>query len=237
MDSVPTTVSPSQKDRPEMIALIVPDLDESYGELDAQHRLACYRWRIFRQLFANGNRERIELMAAISWPFFDDFHSLLADAVFLHICRMTDDVMQGKHENLVLDQLCNGLDQAKHGLLIQQLKQRLVDIKTKCEAIRVHRRKRIAHFDKPTMLGPPDSVLPGVRLDMVDAALKGIGDYLNLFRQTFYDDERGYEAMGKHDYNGNMLIEDLKRAMTFRELASQDWRLNKRMEDGPFGKA
>ena len=218
------------------LSKIPPDLAAIYKELEDDLCQTEFRWQVFRQLYAT-NKERIDLMESVACGFFREVESLLIDGVFLHICRMTDPSSQGKHENLVLEQIVNGLDAATHGPLIAKMQMGLADIKTKTAAIHVHRNKRIAHFDKPTMLGPPDAVLPGVSLNAIEAALTAIGDFLNLFRMEFFGDTMYRKKVLSHD-DGDSLVHFLKYGVAFDEMVREDWTLyESKIKNGPFGNA
>lgn len=217
---------------------ISPDLAATYGELQDELCQTVFRWQMFRQLYAT-NKERIELMEATSPAFFQELEYLLLDGTIIHICRMTDPPTQrgGKFENLVIDQLRLALDENKHGALAAMMDQASVKVQADCKDLREHRNKRVAHFDKPTMLGPPDAVLPGIRLKTFDSALDSIGHYLNLFREEFYGSPMYFKKVHSRT-DADSLVHFLKCAYAFDEMARQDWTLHQRWIDGgPFARA
>jgi AbiU2 len=218
------------------MTVTIPDqVAQMYRELSGELSQACFRWQIFHQLFGK-NKERIELMEATASNFFGELETLLVDGAILQICRMTDPPTQGRFDNLVIDQLHMGLDPARDAPIIQALESKADAIHAMCVDLREHRRKRIAHFDKPTMLGPPNTVLPVLVVKGIGDAFYAIGDYLNCFAGYVYDLQTYYKKiLSKSD--GELLVHFLKRGIAFDEMERADWTLTQRVDQGPFGNA
>jgi hypothetical protein len=215
-------------------------LQKIYEEIEGELIVLFFRWRIFRQLFAT-NGERIGLMMASSPIFFCDFQSILIDAIFLQICRVTDKTHKiGKggvryDETVVIGQLLGGLG-TRQKRLAKKLETRLIDVKSKCEAIRVHRNRRISHTDKLVLLKPSTNVLPNVTLAIVQDAIDSIAGFVNEFRLIFDGSRLLFDATDTTD-DGETVIDLLQRAYAFRELTKSDLTLVKLLDEGPFGSA
>jgi len=201
------------------------------------------RWKIFRQLFAT-NGDRIKLMNALAPTVFSEIQRTLIDEIFLQISRITD--RKGKYdkkkkvlvqETVVLEQLRAGLGNHYQPALAADLDNRLKnDVGPKCEEIRKHRHKRIAHADKLMLVRPSLYILPQITKKMIDEALNAIADYVNAFRTVFFGSPMYFAGVHTID-DGDSFIHVLKEAFAFSEMARKDWTLRQRLEQGPFGKA
>jgi hypothetical protein len=215
----------------------IPDeLAEMWRELGGELIQACFRWQMFHQLFGP-NRQRLELMDATAPHFFEELKTLFVDTAILQICRMTDPPTQNRFDNLVIDQLHLGLDPSRDAEVIGLLKAQADAIKAKSKDLREHRRKRIAHFDKATLLASAKTVLPVIMVKEIDETLKMLGDYLNCFGGYVYKAHTLYtKTLSKFD--GEALVYFLQGGYAFVEMERADWTLRQRWIDGgPFAKA
>lgn len=107
---------------------------------------------------------------------------MFANDVILRLSRLTDRAQQGGQENLslwaLLDDICDPTLKSKIKNLIEEAKARIAPLK-------VHRHKRIAHFDLHVALQSPDVNLPSIDNQSVDEALWVVGKVLEQLEEGY----------------------------------------------------
>jgi hypothetical protein len=205
-----------------------------------------FRWKIFRQIFVidpdnpDKTQARYDLMNALLPNFFEEVRDLMLDFALLHICRITDDrqtkVKGCIEENLVIGQLIEVIDPMKSPALAtvaSDLRNRLDDIKKKCQPIRDHRNKRISHQDMKALL-LTTTVLPQVTIQMVEVAVRAIREFLDAFELAIWGSKTQFESVVSTD-DGDTVIEVLKRAFAFNGMLVNDPEIYKKwIDEGRF---
>lgn len=102
--------------------------------------------------------------------------------VILRLSRLTDRAQRRGQENLSLWAL---LDDICDPTLNSKIKNMIKEANAKIDPLKVHRHKRIAHFDLHVALQSPDVNLPSIDNQSVDEALWAVG-------QVFEQLEEGY---------------------------------------------
>jgi len=230
-----------------------------FRRLESEISEIHYRWIVARQLFVVGkldddeeqqsalqkSQARYALMNKVAPNFFDSLRDMIIDTVFLHICRLTERASKtdktGKvvQESIVIEQLQNIVESVSGRFadsLVEDLKRRHDNVKSKCAPLRKHRNKRISHLDM-TMLSPATDVLPEITIQMIEDALQAIRDFVNEFAKVFFGSTTYFQGVVALD-DGNSLIETLKRAVAFDGLSLADFTLYDRLiTNGPHRKA
>jgi hypothetical protein len=113
--------------------------------------------------------------------------------------------------------ICQIVKELGEKKLYSNLCKSLSHFRKKCEAFRVHRNKRIAHFDFDTFTNGQSKPLPGVSRAMVEDALKELRFFMNLVDKFYKDTEMGYEYVLMSG-DGEALIAILKQGLRYEEL-------------------
>ena len=104
-------------------------------------------WRFYRSLFGT-NKERIDLLNAVSGIFFRTLEVCLFEAVILGLCRLTDPLQSGRGERAKLNMTFRRLE---NHLLTDEEHQRftefLGEIEEASEFARDWRNRKISHSD------------------------------------------------------------------------------------------
>jgi hypothetical protein len=127
-------------------------------------------------------------------------------------CRLADPIQSGRDKkskkNLCLEMLCQIIKGLLQEDLYSDLCNSLSRFREKCEALKKHRNKRIAHLDLKAFLN--EDVLKELRL------------FMNLIDGFYKDSETAYEHCIMTG-DGEFLITALKQALRYEEL----WRSGK----------
>jgi hypothetical protein len=172
-------------------------------------------WRVYRQLFAASDL-RIQLLNETGSFVFHILQHLLINEVTLAICRLTDPVSTGGHENHSLARLLRDVS-AKN--LLDELTTRMTVLSGLAGAFRDRRNRAIAHSDLDSKLKFDENPLPGISRQNVEDALKSIREFMNAYDYFYFHNTTLYEevsmALGS---DGDFLTEQLRRAVALRDL-------------------
>lgn len=196
-----------------------PDVLDIFESLSSEVVWLHLRWILYCQLYCT-NPERIELLNNTAALFFQQLQQVLFQDLVLGLCRLTDPLKSVDKDNLVLQQLCQRLDESRYPTLSANLNQRLNHIKDKCAAFRKHRHRRIAHLDLGAKLNPTKNPLPTISKEMVENALKEIRDFMNEFEVSFKERTTVYEHFIATT-DGDALMYALKKAFEYRSLVRE----------------
>jgi hypothetical protein len=109
--------------------------------------------------------------------------NVLLDDLFGGIARITDSVKSCGKDNLVLQQLLEGLSQDAHAAHISHLQGKVAAVEAACNPIREVRHKRLAHRDLQFAIAPLSNPLPGISREVIGRALAAISDFMNSFQR------------------------------------------------------
>lgn len=175
-------------------------------------------WKVYRQLYAN-SQKRVDLLNETGPLVFYILQHLLIDEVTLALCRLTDPARSAGKATHSLTRLIDRIDGRTYPALKRDLQSLLSDLKSRCQPFRDRRNKAIAHSDLGTTLKITKAVLPGVSRQDVEEALKVVRKVMNRYEQEFKQGETAYEhVILPLGADGDFLIEQLKRAVAFRDL-------------------
>ena len=141
-------------------------------------------------------------------------------------CRLADPIQSGRDKkskkNLCLEMLCQIIKGLLQEDLYSDLCNSLSRFREKCEALKKHRNKRIAHLDLKAFLNEKSKYLPRISRAMIEDVLKELRLFMNLIDGFYKDSETAYEHCIMTG-DGEFLITALKQALRYEEL----WRSGK----------
>jgi hypothetical protein len=175
------------------------------------------RWIIYRQLFGTSS-ERIDMLNEAAGTFFYVIQGVLLDEVQLTISKLGDPATTAVRQNLTLAALRQALSATEHLGLCARLDPLLQIFNDRCARIRHRRNKRIAHFDRDTLLKARSAPIEGASRKEIEEALQALRDFLNEIELHLTDSTTGYEHFILHD-DGEALVAMIKRGLRYEELA------------------
>lgn len=172
-------------------------------------------WKIYRQLYAHGER-RIALLNETGSMVFYVLQHLLLDEVTLAISRLTDPAMTGKKENHSLERLVAGVSEKD---LSEKMNTILMKVQELAQHFRDRRNRAISHSDLKTKLKLEQNPLPGISREMVEKVLEHIRGLMDAYSHHYFKSTTLYEKpilpLGA---DGDFLSEQLRRAVAFRDM-------------------
>jgi AbiU2 len=156
-------------------------------------------WVIYSHLFME-KKKFTDAMAERLGGVLVMFQSLLQDAMFLSIARLTDKDSHGQ-TNLSLWGLLAAIPDTRNANFGDKVKNSLDQIYAAAADIRKHRHKRLAHFDLSVSLST--AVLPVIVFTEIRSVMEQIETFLNLFywefenTTMFFDSHSAYDITGK----------------------------------------
>ena len=202
---------------------IPPSFTEIFYELRNQITWLHSRWIIYRQLFGHSER-RIELLNECASVFFYIIQEVLLGEVLVALSKLTDPARSMNHDNLSLEQLQSRTEAEGKTQLTTILRNLLDRLHGKCQTFRLHRNKRLAHFDLTTAMQSTPNLLPGISREMIEEALKLVREYMNTIEEHYNQSETGYEHFIMSS-DGDALVTILKYGLRYDEL-SRDQRIS-----------
>jgi hypothetical protein len=192
---------------------IPPDIDEIHTALSQEVTHLHVKWKIFCQLYASGD-EVVDLLNSSASGFFHLCQEMWGDDILLTIGRLIDPKQSFKKDNLSLGQLVNSIDRVRFPTLKAEIERLLAEAKDKCDVVKDHRNKRIAHNDLTTKLQPGANLIPAPTKQNIEDALKSIRDVVNSVPKYFRNSPIAfvnYEDIA-WPFDGNALITRLREA-------------------------
>ena len=147
-------------------------------------------WQIFKQLFTKSD-ERYATLNNTAPGFFRLIRDMLVDNAVISLSRLTDPKSFESLVRLVMV-LKSQIDHELHS----ELELALADIQLKCEDIRQHRDRRVAHSERsggpPTFEGGPTQ-LPPITRKKIEGAMADMAELMNKALGAFTGDYQIYE--------------------------------------------
>lgn len=202
-------------------------IDEIFQELKTEITWLHGRWIIYRQLFAHSEK-RIDLLNECASAFFRIVQDVILDDVLVTLSKLTDPAHSRKHANLSLEQLQKRVEAQGEAQLVATLRKLLDDLHSKCQVIRLHRDKRLAHLDLTRAIQSASNPLPGISRQMIEDAIKLVREYMNTIEIHYTKSETGYEHFIISS-DGDALVTVLKYGLRYDKLSRdlkiswEDW--------------
>lgn len=157
-----------------------PDLGAKYYGLRNQVIHVNMHWAMIRELVKS--EERRSLLKTTGGYFFITTHKIFGDDVILRLSRLVDRAKQGGQDNLSLWALLGDINdpciESKVRNLIEEAERKIAPLK-------VHRHKRIAHFDLRLALNDPNFSLPPISNQSIDEALAAVAEVLGQLQDEY----------------------------------------------------
>ena len=171
-----------------------PEMEGETGSLYEAIRQDLIRlhahWQLFRQLFTTSN-ERMELFNNTAPGFFRFLQDMLVDDAVIALSRLTD---PDKFNSIA--RLIKVSKNQIHHALHDELESDVANLTKKCEDIREHRDKRVAHRSRG---GSPPSFdngpveLPPITRQLIEGALEDSAELMNKFLGHFASTHQVFE--------------------------------------------
>jgi hypothetical protein len=143
---------------------------------------------MYNSLFAD-TEEKIHILRQTAPYMFGVIQIALFNDIILYLTRLTDPKKNGKHENLVLEQLLEHSDIKKKPELLDELKIQIIALREKCQSCRTSRDKSIAHQDLTHAL-TPSSPYPGIdNVKVIEELLDMVNEFMNTVNQNLENEE------------------------------------------------
>jgi hypothetical protein len=160
-------------------------LQRRLDAIDLEVRDLHFKWKFFEQLFSE--KQRFEILKATAASLFGYIQDLMLHDIILGIARLTDPPKSSGRENLSLDSLLAEIDDSSVRTEVSEI---ISKIKTKTEAVRVWRNKKLAHNDLAKAIG--GNPLPPIYIAELSEVLKLTSQIPNIFYKRFQDTEVAY---------------------------------------------
>lgn len=178
-----------------------PKLGECFHEVHVRVIWVSGVWKQHQKLFQK-DRETSLLLERRAAVFFNVVYEELWDSTLLWLCKLLDEASSAGNKNLTLGTLTMMVvDQ----VLRSELQRRFDSLKELATIIRLQRRKRIAHLDRPYAMKEshaPDQLIAATD---VNAVIDGIQDFMELIRESHEIDRYDYDKMYWIDDAENLL--------------------------------
>lgn len=163
-------------------------------------------WLIYHHLFMDDERLTNVMIDGLG-PLFGVLQSMLEDALFLSVSRLTDKD-NPRQPNLSVWALREAIPFSSGSTFAADVDAALAEIWRIAADLRLHRHKRIAHFDRS--VGLKLTPLPEVKLITFEAVLEAIERYLNLFFWEFEQTTMMFGMLSMSEITGKAEITALK---------------------------
>ena len=186
-----------------------------YGYLAGETLRTRSKWIFFRQLFMDSG-VRTKKLAKAGGHFFGEIQNILVFDLILSVARLTDPAKSGTKENLTLLQLISKLDQEKQLEITSVLRSEYTKVEKLAEAVRLHRHKKVSHFDLVTVVKPESEPLPGLTLRDIRLTIESIEEFLGLVHTHYTGGSFMWSALTTRD-DAETLIARLCKAECYDE--------------------
>lgn len=163
-------------------------------------------WLIYHRLFMDDER-LTQVMSEQFGPLFGVLQAALEDLLFLSVSRLTDKD-NPRQPNLSVWTLKAAVPFSITPTFAATVDAALGEIWKLAADLRLHRHKRVAHFDRD--VGLKIAPLPEVKLIAFRAVLESIERYLNLFFWEFEQTTMLFDMLSAQEITGKAEISALK---------------------------
>jgi len=179
---------------------------ESFSRVAGETCALRETWLIYHRLFMDDER-LTEVLSEQFGPLLGVLQNTLEDLLFLSISRLTDK-NTARQPNLSVWTLKSAVQFCTTPEFPVRVDAALDEIWKLAADLRLHRHKRIAHFDRD--VGLKITPLPEVKLPAFKNVLESIERYLNLFFSEFDQVPMRFEMLSAHEITGKAEISALK---------------------------
>jgi len=171
-------------------------------------------WNQYCRLFRT-SPEQLNLLNEMVGAFIRVCHDSLLDDVVLSLCRLTDPPSNRHQQNLSLKLIADEVRAHGNAALTAAVGKHEAEAKARCEILRKHRDKRIAHSDLEVSLS--NAHLAGVTPEMIEKALESVRDFANAIGEYSEGMATQFQIEGAQPGEANDLVYCLKEAKAYRK--------------------
>lgn len=191
-----------------------PDLADLYPALWQQAVWLHIVWNQYRQLFGT-SPQQLDLLNEMAPGFFRVCHDALLDDVVLTLCRLTDGPKSCGQPNMVLKRVADAVAACGEQALTVTVEIYLNEAVDRCETLREHRHKRLAHADLNVAVYK--SPLGTITREMIENALESVRSFINAIGEHFHGSPTDFQTPGALLGEANALIYRFKEAKAYRK--------------------
>lgn len=163
-------------------------IHELREHLDKQVSSLNMRWNMYNYLFVD-TEEKIHILQETAPHMFGVIQIALFNDIILYLTRLTDPKKQGKHENLVLEQLLEHSDIKTKPELLKELERQINALRDKSQNCRTIRDKSIAHQDLNRGL-TQSSPYAGIEdVKVIEELLLMVNEFMKTVNQNLENEE------------------------------------------------
>jgi hypothetical protein len=170
-------------------------------------------WNQYCHLFRT-SPEELDLLNQAAAGFFRVCHDALLDDVVLSLCRLTDPPANRHQTNLSLQRIADEVRAWGNTALTAAVDRHAAEAKARCEVLRKHRDKRIAHAD--FQVAVYKSPLGNITEKMIEEALESVRNFTNAIGEHVQGAPTDFQTPGALLGEGDDLIYRLKEAKAYR---------------------
>ena len=151
-----------------------------------------FAWKSLLRLYGE-DQETVDVLNRCSGSFAGRLQTVLSNHVFLGLSCLKDPARHGERENAVFALVIDEAQKNGSCDLAKRLKERLLEFKKLCEAITLHRNRRIAHSDLDVALHIGEGDLPDVSRRDVEAVLAAARAFMHVVEVEYLGSQTAYE--------------------------------------------
>ena len=191
---------------------ISPELNDIFLAVNREVTWLHTVWDLYIQLYGTSD-EHMNIMNSSAPLFFSIVQNILFEELAITVNRLIEKHNTFGKDNACLEQIIEKIDSNTHPSLIDILRVKLKDIRSKSSTFRMWRNKRIAHSDLVTILEKNSEILPGITRREVQELISKISEFMNEFSIPLLGGAQGYMPFLTGYGDGNELIRLLKIAL------------------------
>ena len=166
-------------------------------ELLVRKLLVLYlKWNFFKTLYCTSDAS-VQLLDEAAPSFFRVCAEIMTDDIILSICALTDPAsarVQGMNRYNLTVRYLKTIIPKSDSELTQRVDDTLKNANKCWEAFRLHRNRRVGHYDFETILKKSGPIVPNLEIKETDAALKFIAYVLNNIERYYKGSETTYDG-------------------------------------------
>jgi hypothetical protein len=167
------------------------DVQDVFGDLCQEIAFLHAKWRFYLDLFTSP--DDVGFLNELALMSFQIIEESLRSDITMAICRLSDPAKSPGQQNLSVAAL---VDKLPHIDGLDALRQ---DFDQKCQPVRKHRNKRVAHNDLRTALKPSENPLPNIGRLQIDSILSSAARLMSHVYQWCVEGELRFEPIGIGD--------------------------------------
>jgi hypothetical protein len=171
---------------------IPPSIDDAFRRLQHELTRLYASWSTWRHLYAHSEK-RTHLLNTCTPSVFYLVHLAPVYQIQMGLSRLTGRASTTHHKNLTVENLHSRVAACGDQNLTVLLEPLLGELHHRCQAIRLHRNKRLAHLHLDTALELSREPLPRITRKTIDDARVAASAYLHIIEAHYCNSTTHYE--------------------------------------------